>query len=58
MLFTGLYQPDTKLDQQINLVRKRELYTYEARTETDCLHCGSITRSIRARGDRARLPCR
>ncbi len=58
MLFTGLYQPGTSLDQQINLVRTRELCTYEVRTETDCLHCGSITPSIRARGDRARLPCR
>lgn len=50
--------PATRLDQQINFVRKRELCIYEARTQTDCLHCGSSTGSIRARGDRKPLPCR
>jgi hypothetical protein len=58
MLFTGLYLPGTELAHQINFVQERTLRTSDACAEPACPHCGSSARSIRARGDRRRLPCR
>jgi hypothetical protein len=58
MMFTGLYLPGTELVHQINFVQERALRLPTASAEPNCLHCGSSPRSIRARGQRARLPCR
>lgn len=58
MMFTGLYLPGTELAHQINFVQERTLRRSDARAEPACPHCGSSVRSIRARGDRAQLPCR
>lgn len=58
MMFIGLYLPGTELAHQINFVQERTLCRSDAYTEPTCLHCGSSARSIRARGDRGRLPCR
>ena len=38
--------------------RERALRTVEPRADGGCLDCGSNSKSRRARGDRARLPCR
>jgi hypothetical protein len=58
MMFTRLYLPGTELVHQINFVQERTLRRSDACAEPSCLHCGSSARSIRARGDRACLPCR
>lgn len=58
MMFTGLYHEETVLPHQVNFVRERALRTVEPVAKEFCLHCGGHPRSRRARGDRARLPCR
>jgi hypothetical protein len=58
MMFTGLFRQGVSLQYQIGFARERALCTVEPRSEPECLHCGSAARSRRARGDRARLPCR
>jgi hypothetical protein len=58
MLFTGLYLPGTELRHQINFVQKRRLGIVEPCAEPTCRYCGSSTRSRRACGARASLPCR
>lgn len=58
MMFTGLFRQGVSLQYQIGFARERSLCTVEPRAEVGCLHCSSTTKSRRARGDRARLPCR
>jgi hypothetical protein len=58
MMFTGLYQPNVMLHHRMSFVRERSTVSIESRIKVDCLHCGQSMRSSRARGDRARLPCR
>ncbi|HYY58563.1 MAG TPA: ThiF family adenylyltransferase [Pyrinomonadaceae bacterium] len=58
MMFTGLYHGETVMPHHVNFVRERVLHTVEPVADEFCLHCGSHARSRRARGDRARLPCR
>ncbi len=58
MIFTGLYRPGTELRHQINFAQTRRLGTVEPCAEPTCRYCGSTTRSRRACGDRASLPCR
>jgi len=58
MMFTGLYNDETTMPQMINFIRDRQLITVEPRSDEYCLSCGSSAKSRRARGDRARLPCR
>lgn len=58
MMFTGLFKQSASLRHQIGFARERTLCTVEPRAEAGCLHCSSAARSRRARGDRARLPCR
>jgi molybdopterin/thiamine biosynthesis adenylyltransferase len=58
MMFTGLYDDDVRLDHTMNFVRERQVRTVEPRADELCLDCGCSHKSRRARGDRARLPCR
>lgn len=58
MMFTGLYHPDVKLLHQINFVRERTLSAVAPMSDEFCLDCSNTVFSRRARGDRARLPCR
>lgn len=58
MMFTGLYRENVALLHLTNYVRERRLATTGPRHEAFCLDCSDISRSRRARGDRARLPCR
>jgi molybdopterin/thiamine biosynthesis adenylyltransferase len=58
MMFTGLFDPDTKLEHHLHFARGREYATVGGRANADCLDCGTHPKSRRARGDRARLPCR
>lgn len=58
LFFTGLYLEGVVPMHQMHFVRERLLTAVEPRTETTCLFCGETSRSQRARGDRARLPCR
>jgi len=58
MMFTGLYTPETTLYHQLNFVCCRELSPVEYRRQSRCPDCGTAHHSRRARGDRARLPCR
>lgn len=57
-MFTGLHHTETAMPHQINFVRERALYTVEPVANEFCLHCGDNEKSLRVRGDRARLPCR
>jgi molybdopterin/thiamine biosynthesis adenylyltransferase len=58
MMFTGLFAPSVSIRHQIHFVAERTVATVEPRADESCPDCGSQTRSRRARGDRARLPCR
>ena len=58
MMFTGLYHEGMKLHHQINFVRERLLTEVGPRADEFCLDCSDTVRSLRGRGDRARLPCR
>jgi hypothetical protein len=58
MMFTGLYHEGVKLQHQINFVRERLLTEVEPMADEFCLDCSDTVQSIRARGDRVRLPCR
>lgn len=59
MMFTGLFQPSVELTHQVSFVRERALMDVSAvRPRESCPDCGGGSSSRRARGDRARLPCR
>ena len=58
MLFTGLYHDGVRLPHQIHFVRERLLTEVEPMADEFCLDCSNTVLSRRARGDRARLPCR
>ncbi len=58
MMFTGLYNDTTPMNHIVNFVRERTLYPIEPETHVNCLDCSDNQKSRRARGDRARLPCR
>jgi hypothetical protein len=58
MMFTDLFRQGVSLHYQIGFVRERAVCSVEPRAEAGCLHCSSTPKSRRARGDRARLPCR
>lgn len=57
MMFTGLYNEGTQLPYQLHFARERETYSADARSTSTCLDCSNTSKSRRARGDRARLPC-
>jgi len=57
-MFTGLFHDNVVVEHHLNLVRERSLNVVMPRADASCLHCGSSAKSHRARGDRARLPCR
>lgn len=58
MLFTGLYEKQVKPEHLMNFIRKRELLTVENTYKPNCPDCSKESFSRRARGDKARLPCR
>ncbi len=58
MMFTGLFNEDTILSHLMEFAEERQLYHINHQTNEQCLDCGNGSRSRRARGDRARLPCR
>lgn len=58
MIFTGLYDEDLKLPHIMHFVRERQLERVTPTSNADCPDCSLHPRSSRARGDRARLPCR
>lgn len=58
MIFTGLYSDQVNLGHLMEFAESRELRYVKHRTNGQCLDCGETSSSRRARGDRARLPCR
>jgi hypothetical protein len=58
MMFTGLYHEGVNLHHQINFVRERLLTEVGPMVDEFCMDCSDTVRSLRARGDHARLPCR
>lgn len=58
MLFTGLYRDDADMGYRLHLARDRQPWVAGVLANQSCLDCGSNSKSRRARGDRARLPCR
>jgi len=58
LMFTGLFEPEVELRYQLNFVRERHLCEVESRSKANCPDCSNTLNSRRARGDRARLPCR
>jgi tRNA A37 threonylcarbamoyladenosine dehydratase len=58
MMFTGLFEQSAPLGHLFNFVRERTVEAVGPQTNSGCLDCGMESRSRRARGDRARLPCR
>lgn len=58
MMATGLFCEDVTLLHLMEFVRERQLSVVESRFNAACLDCGCGAKSRRARGDRARLPCR
>lgn len=60
MLFTGLYRDRAHMGYRLQVARNRENYEVDVGGAPDeyCLACGSTSKSRRARGDKARLPCR
>lgn len=58
MMFTGLYHDGVSLNHQIHFVRERVLSEVGPMSDDFCLDCSNTVTSRRARGDRARLPCR
>jgi molybdopterin/thiamine biosynthesis adenylyltransferase len=58
MMFTGLYDDHTALPHLMTFARERVRSEVAPLIDTQCLDCGSVPRSRRARGDRHRLPCR
>lgn len=58
MIFTGLYDDSVALRHQLGFVRERIVATVEPRIDEFCPDCSCLPFSRRARGDRARLPCR
>ncbi|HEX8178631.1 MAG TPA: ThiF family adenylyltransferase [Pyrinomonadaceae bacterium] len=58
MMFTGLYHQGVNLHHQINFVRERLLTEVGPMADEFCMDCSDTVQSLRARGDRLRLPCR
>jgi molybdopterin/thiamine biosynthesis adenylyltransferase len=58
MMFTGLYNEGLELRHRLHFARGREYVAVEPMKKPDCLDCSAHQKSRRARGDRARLPCR
>jgi hypothetical protein len=58
MMATGLFCDDVTLLHLMEFVRERRLSVVESRYDAACLDCGCGAKSRKARGDRARLPCR
>jgi hypothetical protein len=57
-MFVGLHHEGVELRHQIHFARERALTTANHVLSEGCPHCGQGAGSRRARGDRARLPCR
>jgi hypothetical protein len=58
MMFTGLFNDQVKLDHLMEFAEARELHRVNHQENGKCIDCGYTHTSRRARGDRARLPCR
>jgi tRNA A37 threonylcarbamoyladenosine dehydratase len=58
MMFSGLYDGTVELLHQMNFVRERRIDLVAASANPNCLDCGDLSNSRRARGDSVRLPCR
>ena len=59
LMYTGLFNENVQLNHHIGFVRERNTQLVaEVSQNPTCLDCTNIPRSRRARGDRARLPCR
>ena len=58
MMFTGLYHSDITLPHTFYFARERQAQTVAPRVDGMCPDCSNHPLSRRARGDRARLPCR
>ena len=58
MMFTGLFLESVHLSHHLNFTRERMLNAVKPRAVESCLDCATRAKSRRARGDRARLPCR
>jgi tRNA A37 threonylcarbamoyladenosine dehydratase len=58
MMFTGLFEESAPLGHVFNFVRERKVEPVGPQAKPHCLDCSMESRSRRARGDRARLPCR
>jgi hypothetical protein len=58
MMFTGLFHDSVHLSHHLNFTRERLLNIVKPRAVDSCLDCATHAKSRRARGDRARLPCR
>ena len=58
MMFTGLYSDNISLDHLMTFARERTVDHVLPHPDPSCPDCSLDPRSRRARGDRARLPCR
>jgi molybdopterin/thiamine biosynthesis adenylyltransferase len=58
MMFTGLYHDRVHVEHLVNWVRERALRVGPLLDNPTCTDCSTSSSSHRARGDRARLPCR
>lgn len=58
LMFTKLFRPSVRPYHHYNFVRERKHQLVELTNYSNCLYCGSHPRSMRARGDGKRLPCR
>ena len=58
MLFTGLYDDSLDLPYLMTFARERAVSPILPHPEVACPDCSLHPKSRRARGDRARLPCR
>lgn len=58
MMFTGLYSEDMPLPYILQFPLERQFLTVEATSQATCAHCSNHVKSVFARGDRSRLPCR
>lgn len=58
MMFTNMFEEEVTLPHQLGFVQERAFRVVEPRAVPTCRECGVASASRRARGDRARLPCR
>jgi molybdopterin/thiamine biosynthesis adenylyltransferase len=58
MMVTGLYEDGAHMGYRVQSALTRKTWEDDLRSEGTCLDCGHTSKSRRARGDRARLPCR